>query len=692
MMEQKVYEIIIGQNKAITYEEIFEKLELEEREELTDTLNKLEKNLKIRVTNKGKYEIFNDHTMKVGALIVNPKGFGFVVVEDDKDYFIPPQKMNGAVNGDIVVIKVVNEEKTEAEIVRVNERNLNDLLVGEFYIKDEKNFIKLDDDRLNIVVEIKDNDIGAMPGHKVIVKVENKISDTNYYEGQIIKILGHKNDPGVDILSIAAKYQIDEEFTEDVMNEASKLPDEVIDFGNRRDLRDEEIFTIDGDDTKDIDDAISLKMLDNGHYELGVHIADVSYYVKENTPIGDEAFERGTSVYLADRVIPMLPHKLSNGICSLNPNVDRLAISCVMEIDEKGSVITSDIFESVIKSKIQMTYKKVNQILENNVVPEGYEKFADTIKRMGELAKIVRKRKVAKGYIDFNVDEPKIIVDEKGKAIDVVKRESGAGENLIEDFMILANEAVATTIAYMKLPFIYRVHGAPSEEKITEFLKFLNILGYKVNAKVKDIKPLTVQSILEQLKDKKEYPILSSMMLRTMQKAVYDSNNIGHFGLSSRFYTHFTSPIRRFPDLTVHRLLRKYLFEHKMENETISYYENTLPQIAMHSSEREKASVDCEREVNDMKMAEYMMDHLGEEFTGMIDTVTNYGMYVMLPNLVEGLIRLEDIGDDYYYYDEATFSIVGRKTKKRFRLGDDVKVVAIEAIKEKGIISFKIAE
>jgi len=692
-MEEKVLEIISGQNKAITYEEIFEKLEKEEQEKLTQTLINLEKNLKIRTTNKGKYEPFNDKSIKLGTLIANSKGFGFVVVEGDKDYYIAPQKINGAINGDTVVIKVINDEKVEAEILRINERNLTDLLVGEFYIKDEKNLIKLDDDKLNIVVEIKENN-SAMPGHKVIVKLENNIPNTNYYEGKIIRILGHKNDPGVDILSIAARYQINDEFTEEVMNEVAKIPNEVNEeeIKGRRDLRCMEIFTIDGDDTKDIDDAISLKILENGHYELGVHIADVSYYVKENTYLGDETYQRGTSVYLADRVVPMLPHKLSNGICSLNPNVDRLAISCVMEIDEKGNILTSEIFESVIKSRIQMTYKKVNQILEKNIVPEGYEPYENTLRKMAELANIVRKRKLAKGYIDFNIDEPKIIVDETGKAIDIVKRERGVGENLIEDFMVLANEAVATTIHYMKLPFVYRVHGAPSEEKINEFLKFLGILGYKVNAKIKDIKPLTVENILDQLRDKKEYPILSSMMLRTMQKAVYDVQNIGHFGLAIKDYTHFTSPIRRFPDLTVHRLLRRYLFKHEINNETIDYYERILPETAKHSSERERAAVDCERDVNDMKMAEYMMDHIGEEFTGMINTVTNYGMYVTLPNLVEGLVRLEDMGDDYYYFDETTFSIRGRRSKKMYRLGDDIKVIAIEAIKEKGQITFKIAE
>lgn len=690
-MEDKVLEIISGHNKAITYEEIFEMLDDNEKKELTKVLMNLEKNLKIRVTNKGKYEPFNDKKIKLGTLILNSRGFGFVVCENDKDYYISSKNINGAIHGDVVVIRVINDESREAEIIRINERNLNDLLVGEVYYKDEEKYVHLDDDRLKIIVRL-DDDKGAMPGHKVILKLVSNVEGTNYYSANVERILGHKNDPGVDILSISVKYKINDIFDKEVLDEAEHLPDEVKDIKSRRDLRNMEIFTIDGDDTKDIDDAISLKKLENGHYELGVHIADVSYYVKENTAIGDEAFNRGTSVYLADRVIPMLPHKLSNGICSLNPNVDRLAISCVMEIDEKGNVVTSDIFESVIKSKKQMTYKNVNSILEKNIIPSGYEPFVDTLMLMKELSDIVRKRKLSRGYIDFNVDEPKIIVDENGKAIDIVKRERGVGENLIEDFMILANETVAETICYMKLPFIYRVHGVPSEEKINEFLKFLNVLGYKVNAKIKDIKPLTICHILDQLKEKKEYNVLSSMMLRTMQKAVYDVHNIGHFGLASRMYTHFTSPIRRYPDLTVHRLLRKYLFENSINEQTISYFENNLPKIALQSTERERASVDCEREVNDMKMAEYMLDHLGEEYKGMIDSVTNYGMYIVLPNLIEGLVRLEDMANDYYYFDEASFSIIGRKSKKTYRLGDEVKVIAISAVKEKGQITFKLVE
>ena len=690
-MEEKVLDIIKSSDKALTYEEIFSKLE-SGGENLTDTLIKLEQGLKIRVTNKGKYEIFSDKVMKTGTLVTNARGFGFVVVEgEDKDYYVSADHINGAINGDVVVISVINEQRHEAIIRSIRERNLNDLLVGEFYVKDGKNFIKLDDDKLNIIVEIKDPN-GAVEGHKVVVKVENKISKSNYYEGIIIRILGHKNDPGVDILSIAAKYQITDLYPEEVLEELEAVPEEVSekDMKGRKDLRDWTIFTIDGDDTKDIDDAISIEKLDNGHYKLGVHIADVSYYVKEGTALGDEAYNRGTSVYLADTVIPMLPHTLSNGICSLNPNVDRLAISCLMELDDKGKVVDSDIFESIIRSKKQMTYKCVNKILEEDIVPEGYEPFKENLLLMKELSSKIRKSKVAKGYIDFEIDEPKIIVDDKGVAIDIQKRIRGTGEKLIEDFMIAANETVASTIAFMDLPFIYRIHGQPNEEKIQNFLKFLNVLGYKVNANLNNITPKTVQNILDQLKDKKEYSILSMLMLRSMQKAVYDPNNIGHFGLASKYYTHFTSPIRRFPDLTVHRLLRTYLFKNNINNETVRYYENELPRIAKHSSERERASVDCERDVDDMKMAEYMQGHIGEVYEGMINTVTNYGFYVELPNLVEGMVKIDSLDDDYYFFEENSFSLIGRRHKKRYMLGDKVKVVVQDASKEKGQIDFVI--
>ncbi len=693
-MEEKILNIINSHNKALTYEDILDKLTDEEIPYLPEVLSKLIRDLKVRLTNKGKYTKFDDKSQKIGTFVANRRGFGFVIIDgEEKDYYISNDNVNGAINGDEVVIKVLDEGRHEAAILRVNQRNLNNMLVGEFYKKDDKNFLKLDDDKLNIIVEIPEEDAkGAVPGHKVVVKVENKIEKSNYYQGKIIRILGHKDDPGVDILSIAARYQINDVFPEGVISELKSIPDEVSksELKGRRDLTNEVIFTIDGDDTKDIDDAISIKKLDNGNYLLGVHIADVSHYVKEGTALGDEAYARGTSSYLANTVIPMLPHQLSNGICSLNPNVIRLTLSCVMEIDDKGKLIDSEIFESYIKSRKQMTYKNVNKILNENVIPEGYEEFVSDLRLMAELSKIIRKHKLEKGYIDFDVPEPKIITDENGKAIDIQKRVQDTGENLIEDFMIMANETVASTISYMDLPFIYRVHGLPDEEKIRSFLSFINILGYKVNANLKNITPKTIQNILGQLKDKKEYNVLSSMLLRSMQKAVYDSVNIGHFGLASKFYTHFTSPIRRFPDLTVHRLLRTYLFNHNIDNQTIDYYNSTLPEIAKHSSEREMAATQCERDVDDMKMAEYMEDHIGEVYKGIVSTVTNYGIYVELPNLVEGMIKIDQLDDDYYFYDESTFSLVGKRSKKRYMLGQSIEIVVDGVIKDKGLINFRL--
>lgn len=689
-MEEKVLDIIVNHNKALTYEEILEKLTDEEIPYLPEVLSKLVKELKIRLTKKGKYVKFDDNSQKIGVFAGNRKGFGFVIIDgEEKDYFINRENVNGAIDGDEVVIKVIDEGTHEAVVERVNKRNLNNLLVGELYSKEEKNYLKLDNDKINIIVEINDT-LGAVPGNKVVCKVENKVEKSNYYQGKIIRVLGHKDDPGVDILSIAMRYNINDIFPDTVINELKDIPNEVSqsELTNRKDLTNEVIFTIDGDDTKDIDDAISIKKLENGNYLLGVHIADVSHYVKEGTALGDEAYARGTSSYLANTVIPMLPHQLSNGICSLNPNVIRLTLSCIMEFDDKGKIVNSDIFESYIKSRKQMTYKCVNKILLEDTIPEGYEEFVPDLKLMYELSKIIRKRKVELGYLDFDVPEPKIITDENGKAIDIQKRIQSAGENLIEDFMISANETVASTIAYMDLPFIYRVHGTPDMDKIKNFLHFTAVLGYKVNANLKNITPKTIQNILEQLKDKEEYNILSSMLLRSMQKAVYDNVNIGHFGLASKFYTHFTSPIRRFPDLTVHRLLRTYLFNHNIDNETVNYFSVELPAIAKQSSSREQAATQCERDVDDMKMAEYMENHIGETYRGTISTVTNYGIYVELDNLVEGMIKIDSL-DDYYFYDESTFSLVGKRSKKRYTLGQKIDIIVDSVIKEKGLVNFK---
>jgi len=692
-MEDKILEILSKGDVSLTVPELENVLGLnsiDELKELLKVLYSLENEYKIYRTKKDKYMLFNNSNLKVGKLLSTKKGYGFVDIESDEDVFVAQDNLNGAINNDQVIVEITSKKgmKLEGRILKVIERQCKQF-VGKVYYKNNKCMIDLDDKKvtINIIID-SDKTLGAVSGHKVVVRLLNKIDNINY-KGAIIKILGHQDDPGVDILSIAAKYEIEEEFPEDVIEELKSIPEYVKEeeYEGRTDLREEKIFTIDGDDTKDIDDAISIEKLSNGNYKLGVHIADVSYYVRENTPLDDEAYKRGTSVYLANTVIPMLPHQLSNGICSLNPNVDRLAISCIMEIDPNGEVVDYDIFESVIKSKIQMTYKKVNAVLEKNEIAEGYEPYVESLRLMEELAGILRKNKVSKGYIDFEIDEAKIITNEEGEAIDVVLRERGTGEKLIEDFMIAANETVARHITYMEYPFIYRVHGEPNEEKINNFLNFVSILGHSVH-KMKKITPKAMQELLGELKDVKEYSILSSLLLRSMQKAVYDRTNIGHFGLASKCYTHFTSPIRRYPDTTVHRLLRTYLFNKNINADTIKYWEQKLLPLAEHTSERERASIECEREVDDMKMAEYMEKHIDEEFTGIVSGVMSFGMFIELPNKIEGLVRIDDLKDDYYTYDESTFSLIGNKNKRGYRLGDEVKVIVKAASKVNHTIDF----
>ena len=692
-MEEKIIELLKNSDKALSVTEINDGLgfsSVDELKQLLKVLNEMEDSLKIYRTKKNNYLLFTNSHLKLGTMIANKKGYGFVDIDGDDDVFIAPTNMNGAIHGDRVVVEITSPKGIDLEgrIVKIVDRKFKQM-VGEVYFNKNVPYVDLDDERVKITIKL-DKTMGAMPGHKVLVKITNKLKDNNY-KGEVIKILGHKNDPGVDILSITNEMGIPDTFSDETMKEVDNLPDEVLekDLVGRTDLRDEVIFTIDGDDTKDIDDAISIEKVGE-NYKLGVHIADVSYYVRPNTSLDSEAFDRGTSVYLADRVIPMLPHKLSNGICSLNPNVDRLAVSCIMEIDKNGNVVDYDILQTVIRSRKQMTYKNVNKILEENIVPEGYEDYEEKLRLMLELAHTLRKNKENRGYIDFDIDESKIIVDDKGKAIDVTLRYRGEGEKLIEDFMIVANETVATHIYYMELPFIYRIHGEPNEEKINNFMRFLNILGYKVKEDLNRLTPKTMQNILKQLKDKKEFHLLSALLLRSMQKAIYDTNNIGHFGIASKCYTHFTSPIRRYPDTTVHRLLHTYIFDNNINNETINFYERELPFVAEHTSNMERRSIECERAVDDMKKAEYMMDHIGEEYEGIISSVMPFGMFVELPNLIEGLVRLDSIKGDYYTYDETTFTVKGNKDKRGFRLGDSIKVRVVAANKEKRTIDFEV--
>lgn len=698
-MRDNIINILKNADKALDIFELQDMLGIttvDDTKLLGDELRKLEDEVVIYHSNKDKYMLLEKSHLRKGVMRANKKGFGFVEIENmEDDVYISQDNMNGAIHDDIVLVEITSKmtlDRLEGRILRIIERKIQRYIGLITFDKKGVGHIKLDDSKIKLDIEIpKEKSLNAVDGHKVIVELGKKLNNSGRYEGEVVEIIGHVNDPGVDILSIIYKYNINVDFPDDVKKEVSEMPMEVseMEFHGRRDLREEMIFTIDGDDTKDIDDAISIKKLPNGHYELGVHIADVSYYVKEGSPLDNEAMERGTSVYLVDRVIPMLPHELSNGICSLNPNVDRLAMSCVMEFDDSGKQLNYEIFPSVIKSRIQMTYKKVNSILEKNEVPEGYEEYADTLRLMAELATILRKAKTKRGYIDFGVDEAKILVDEKCVPYDVVLRDRGVGENLIEDFMIAANECVATHIYFMNLPFIYRVHEYPKEEKIRSFLGFVSSLGYHVNGNIKDVKPTTMQGILKQLEDKPEYKILSSLLLRSMQKAVYKPENLGHYGLASSCYTHFTSPIRRYPDTTVHRLLRTYLVEGRIDMATIRKWEEKLVYIAEHSSERERASVDCEREVEDMKMAEYMEKHIGEEFEGMISSVTSFGMFVELDNLIEGLVPLREM-KDFFHFDEEHMTLTGEKSHVKYSIGDRVLIKVVRASKAEKTIDFEV--
>ena len=697
-MKDKIVGILKDSDKALTIYDLEDKLHLldvDELQELQTCLSELEKDAVIYHSNKDKYMMLEDSHLKRGIMRANKKGFGFVDIDDsDVDVYISEEHMNGALHDDIVLVEITSKkgiDRLEGRVVKIINRE-KDTYVGEINFEGDTGIVSLDDNKLKIKVQIpRDKSMNAVDGHKVVVRLGKRI-DNSRFMGEVVEIIGH-NDPGIDILSIVKKYNIETDFPDDVKEQLKNIPSEVSEeeCKNRRDLRNEMIFTIDGDDTKDIDDAVSIHRKPNGNYVLGVHIADVSYYVKEGSPLDNDAMERGTSVYLVDRVIPMLPHELSNGICSLNPNVSRLAISCVMEFDSHGKQIDYEIFESVIKSRIQMTYKKVNSILEKNIVPEGYEEYADSLRMMADLAEILRKAKENRGYIDFEVDEAKILVNEKCEPTEIVLRDRGVGENLIEDFMIAANECVATHIYFMNLPFIYRVHEVPKEEKIRSFLGFIGGLGYQINGNLKDNNPKSIQRLIKFLEDKKEFKILSKLLLRSMQKAVYKPVNLGHFGLASKCYTHFTSPIRRYPDTTVHRLLRTYLFQHKLDDNTISHWEDKLVYVADHSSAKERSSIDCEREVEDMKMAQYMEGHIGEEFEGMISSVMSFGMFVELDNLIEGLVSIKDM-KGFFNYDEDRMTLTNEKSHVKYTIGERIKVRVIRASKEAKTIDFEIVK
>ena len=641
---------------------------------------------------KKKYLLLENSHLVKGTLSLNEKGFGFIIInKDTKDVYVNEKNINGAQDGDLVLFEYLNKDKErpEGRIIKTIKRNYEPL-VGEVILVDGEYFVKPDRKGANIYIP-RDNLNGAVEGHKVVVtplKEGNRV-------GKITKIIGHKNDVGVDILSFVYEYNFSPSFPDEVVEELDDIPSYLTEeeinkelSSGRRDLRSEEIFTIDGSDTKDIDDAISLSKLDDGKYKLGVHIADVSYYVKEGTKLDDEAYFRGTSVYLVDRVLPMLPHKLSNGICSLNENEDRFAFSCEMIIDDNGDIGHYEIFKSIIRSRKKMTYEEVNKILEENTTSEDYKPFEKTLLLMNELSKILRKKMIRRGYIEFESTEAKIKVDENCHPTHIESRVQRSGEELIENFMIAANETVASSIYYKNLPGIYRVHDKPDEKRLGEFMKFLSLHGYVVNGKSKIDNPKDLQHILSQLEEVPEVRVLHDMAIRSQAKAVYSDINIGHFGLGSKCYSHFTSPIRRYPDLILHRLLKDYNYNYS--DRIISERKEELPIECEHCSIREQEAQNCERDVDKMKKAEYMMDHIGEVYDGIISGVVEFGFFVELENTIEGLVKAESIKGDYYVFDNDLMALIGKKSKKKYSFGDKVKVKVIRADKDKSEIDFEI--
>ena len=639
-----------------------------------------------------------------GKFIYNERGFGFVETDDDdKDIFIPPNMTFGSMTGDIVRVKITTpaEENHRAEgtIVDIIERKTK-VLIGTFQKSKNYGFVVPDEKAMGTDIFIsKKLRHKAKNGDKVVVSIKKYPEGNMSAEGEIIEVLGKSSDTNVDLISVIKAHDYKLVFPKEVNKEANSLPQVVRDIDGRVDLRDKEIFTIDGDDTKDIDDAVSLYM-DGENYILGVHIADVSTYVKSGTALDKEARKRGTSVYLIDTVIPMLPRELSNGICSLNPNEDRYALSVEMKISKSGEVLESKIFKSVIKSKIQMTYNKVYDILVNNIVAEGYEPHVETLKLMEKLALILVDKKSKMGAIDFDMPEAKIILDENDAVVDIKLREMTIANKLIEEFMILANEVVAETFNKKELPFIYRIHEKPEVDRIEKLNTMLKNLGYpeidlnvctkkgKVNGKNL---ALQLRNVMNLAKGNENEKLVSLLVLRTMQLAKYSNENIGHFGLASEYYCHFTSPIRRYPDLFIHRVISSYL-ANELDSKMISKYKKQAIKYAETSSEMEQEEEEAERDLYEIKKCEFMQKHVGEIYDGSISGVTSFGIFVELENTVEGLIRLENMKDDYYVYDENCMRLIGKRTNKIFKLGDKVKVKVVSANKLLRRIDFELID
>ncbi|MDM5250108.1 MULTISPECIES: ribonuclease R [unclassified Lysinibacillus] len=680
-------------------EDVFGFEDADEFKELVKTLVRMEGQGLVVRSRSNRYGLPERMNLLRGKFIGHAKGFGFVTpdIEGMDDVFIPPHEVNGAINGDIVLIRVLKEsfgDRREGTVTKVVERGQTSF-VGTFQANRGFGFVVLDDKKLPMDIFIAKGDtLGAVDGHKVVVEVATWPEDLKSATGYITKILGHKNDPGVDILSILYKHDIPPEFPEEVVAVAQSVPDEITaaDLEGRRDLRHETIVTIDGADAKDLDDAVTVTKNVDGTYKLGVHIADVSYYVTQGSVIDIEAYDRATSVYLTDRVIPMIPHRLSNGICSLNPQVDRLVLSCEMIIDANGNVISHEIFQSVIKTTERMTYKDVYKILEeqDKELMARYEPLVPMFKHMAELSNILRTKREMRGAIDFDFKESKVIVDEDGWPIDIELRERTVAEKLIEDFMLAANETVAEHFHWMNVPFLYRIHEDPKPEKLQRFFEFVTNFGILIKGTGNTVHPKALQDVLKAIEGMPEEPVISTMLLRSMQQAKYYPESLGHFGLSTDFYTHFTSPIRRYPDLIVHRLIRTYLINKDTSRETVAQWGMAMDEIADHTSERERRAVDAERDTDALKKAQYMSDKIGEEFEGIVSSITNFGIFVELPNTIEGLVHISNMTDDYYRFDDRQMIMIGERTNRQFRIGDEVTVRVANVIIEESSIDFEI--
>ena len=664
----------------------------EQRDELKEVLDALVEEGKISLSKRGKYSKGHAVHLK-GTFQANARGFGFVTPEDgSEDVFIPEDNISGAFQGDeveYIITAAPSGRRKEGKIVRILSHSVVHV-VGLYEKSKSFGFVRPDNQRyLKDIYIPSGKERGAMTGHKVVVELTSYGGEHMKPEGKVVEIIGHVNDPGTDILSVVMDSGILTEFPEKVLNQAVRVgkPVSEADCAGRKDLRDWLMVTIDGEDAKDLDDAVSLKE-EEGRYVLGVHIADVTNYVQENSALDREAFERGTSVYLADRVIPMLPHRLSNGICSLNAGEDRLALSCIMTFDSSGDMIDHEIAETVLNVNRRMSYNGVAAILAGDTQDLEDEKIISMIQSMKKLSDILRERRGRRGSIDFDFPETKVILDEEGRPVDIKPYERNDATKIIEDFMLMANETVAEEYYWRELPFLYRTHEVPDEEKIRQLSTFINNFGYHIHVR-NEVRPKEIQKLLERVDGTPEEALISRLALRSMKQARYTTENTGHFGLAAKYYTHFTSPIRRYPDLQIHRIIKENL-RGRLNEDRIAHYEEILPKVAAQCSDRERRAEEAEREVVRMKKAEYMYSHIGEEYDGVISGVTKWGVYVELPNTVEGLVHVADMRDDHYEFSEQTYELTGQHTGKSYKLGQPVRVCVTDADKLQRTVNFEI--